>query len=157
MFEVEFVRFEDRWATIDFNPRLFNQIGMDIRRGMPLPLFACLEAAGDTVALREAVAKAQAGQNEQTVFYDRFTLNAILLAQSLIGGISSAHRAYWRDWKRQHAAHALDVAADPSDPMPGHVHALSEIYLGLRSLPRFVRQRPRASVPAHGALKKQPS
>ena len=81
MFEVEFVRFEDRWAAIDFNPRLFNQLGMDIRRCMPLPLFACLEAAGDMVALREAVAKAQAERDDQTVFCDRFTLNAMLLVR----------------------------------------------------------------------------
>src|SRR5437016_6002455 len=60
IFEVEFVRFEGKWATIDFNPRLFNQIEIDIRRGMPLPLLACLDAAGETAALREAVAKAQA-------------------------------------------------------------------------------------------------
>ena len=38
IFEVEFLWFDGRWAAIDFNPRLFNQIGMDIRRGMPLPL-----------------------------------------------------------------------------------------------------------------------
>lgn len=157
MFEVEFVRFEDRWAAIDFNPRLFNQLGMDIRRGMPLPLFACLEATGDMVVLREAVARAQAERDDQTVFCDRFTLNAMLLVQSLTGRTSSADRAYWRDWMRQHSAHAVDAAADPSDLVPGIVHALSEFYLGLKSLPRFVRQRSHASVPAHGALKKQPS
>ena len=33
-------------------------------------------------ALREAVANAQAEQREQTVFFDRFTLRAILLAQT---------------------------------------------------------------------------
>ena len=81
IFEVEFLWFDGRWAAIDFNPRLFNQIGMDIRRGMPLPLLACLDAAGETALLREAVAKAQEEDDEQTVFCDRFTLRAILLAQ----------------------------------------------------------------------------
>jgi hypothetical protein len=38
MFEIEFLRFQEGWAPIDFNGRLFNQIGLDIRRGMPLPL-----------------------------------------------------------------------------------------------------------------------
>ena len=66
IFEVEFLWFDGRWAAIDFNPRLFNQIGMDIRRGMPLPLLACLDAAGETAALRDAVAKAQAEDEAAT-------------------------------------------------------------------------------------------
>ena len=35
-------------GVIDFNPRMFSQVGMDIRRGMPLPLLACLDAVGDS-------------------------------------------------------------------------------------------------------------
>src|SRR4029077_16886497 len=131
--------FEGRWVAIDFNPRLFNQVGMDIRRGMPLPLFACLEAAGDSTALREAVANAHAEGDKDVVFYDRFTLQAILLAESLTSRGSPKDRYYWRSWMKRHAAHAVDVAADASDPVPEVIHILSEIYLGLRSLPRFLR------------------
>lgn len=154
MFEVEFIRFEGRWAAIDFNPRLFNQVGMDIHRGMPLPLFACLDATGDTASLREAVTKAQAEPDEEMVFYDRFTLNAILLAQTLTARISSEDCAYWRAWMKRHAAHAVDVAADDSDPMPGVIHALSEIYLGLRSFPRFMGSKP-VSSPLAARLEKE--
>ena len=68
LFEVEFLWFDGRWVAIDFNPRLFNQVGMDIRRGMPLPLFACLEAAGELSALREAVAQAKEDRDEEAVF-----------------------------------------------------------------------------------------
>ena len=157
IFEVEFLWFDGHWATIDFNPRLFNQIGMDIRRGMPLPLFACLEAAGETAALRDAVAKAQAADDEQTVFCDYFTLRAILLAQTMTGRISHEDRAYWRGWMKQHAAHAVDFAADSSDPIPGVIHALSEIYLGLKSVPRFLRSTPRASLKTPHVLTKEPS
>ena len=145
IFEVEFLWFDGRWAVIDFNPRLFNQIGMDIRRGMPLPLLACLDASGDTASLREAVGKAQAQDNERIVFCDGFALRAILFAQTVTGRISPKDRAYWRAWMQQHAAHAVDFAADDSDPMPGIIHALSEIYLGLKSFPRFLRSTPRAS------------
>ncbi len=102
---------------------------MDIRRGMPLPLLACLEAAGETTSLRDAVANAQADHDEQTVFCDRFTLRAILLAQTMTARISHKDRAYWGTWMKQHAAHAVDFAADDGDPMPGVIHALSEIYL----------------------------
>jgi D-aspartate ligase len=144
IFEVEFLHFGGSWAAIDFNPRLYNQIGMDIRRGMPLPLLACLDAAGDTARLHEAVANAQA-EARQTVFCDRFTLRAILLAQVLTGRISSRDRAYWHEWVKRNAANAVDFAADGSDPIPGVVHAFSEVYLGLKSLPRFLRSAPRIS------------
>lgn len=157
IFEVEFLWFDGRWAVIDFNPRLFNQIGMDIRRGMPLPLLACLDAAGETALLRDAVAKAQQEDDGQTVFCDRFTLRAILLAQTVTGQISREDRAYWRAWMKQHAAHTVDFTADSSDPVPGVIHALSEIYLGLKSLPRFMRSTRRALPLTPNALTKEPS
>ena len=157
IFEVEFLWFDGRWAAIDFNPRLFNQIGMDIRRGMPLPLLAYLDAAGETSVLRDAVAKAQGEGDGQTVFYDRFTLRAILLAQTITARISHEDRAYWRDWMKQHAAHAVDFVMDDSDPIPGFIHAISEIYLGLKSFPRFMRSTPRASSLTPDAVTKRPS
>ena len=156
-FEVEFLWFEGRWAAIDFNPRLFNQIGMDIRRGMPLPLFVCLEAAGEINSLREAVAKAQAEPDEQTVFCDSFTLRAILLAQTVTFRISHEDRSYWRRWMNQHSAHAVDFVVDEHDPVPKLIHALSEIYLGFKSLPRFLRETPRKSPQAPQMLTKEPS
>ena len=38
-FEVEFIRAGGRQLLIDFNPRFYSQMGFDIARGMPLPLF----------------------------------------------------------------------------------------------------------------------
>jgi D-aspartate ligase len=145
LFEVEFVRFDGGWAAIDFNPRLFNQIGMDIRRGMPLPLFACLDAAGENGPLREAVARAQAEADQPMVFSDRFTLRALLLAQTLTARVSSEDRARWHAWINEHVDHAVDFAVDNSDPVPGLIHAMSEIYLGLKSFPRFMRTTKRVS------------
>lgn len=146
MFEVEFIRFAGSWAAIDFNGRLFNQIGLDIRRGMPLPLFAYLDAVGEAAALREAVAKSQeVEQDTPYIFYDRFTLGAICAAKMLTGRISLRERGRWRSWTREHANHAVDFAADNEDPMPGIIHAFSEIYLGIRAIPRFLRSTPRTT------------
>jgi D-aspartate ligase len=142
IFEAEFVQFHNDWALIDFNPRLFSQIGMDVRRGMPLPLLACLGAAGQTSDLRDAVRDAQTAGDAPTVFCDGFTLRAILLAKTLSFQSSPAERAYWRDWRRRHVAHMVDFAFDRRDPMPGLVHALSETYLGLKSMRRFLRDTP---------------
>lgn len=65
LFEAEFLPMDGCWALIDFNPRLFNQVALDIHREMPLPLLACLDAIGDRRGLREAVDRARA--------YDEFS------------------------------------------------------------------------------------
>lgn len=143
IFEVEFLWFEGRWRVIDFNPRLFSQIGMDVERGSPLPLFAYLDAAGQTESLRIAVKQAMVYADDlKVVFYDRFTLAALLLALSLTYRIMPSDRAYWRAWKRANT-HAVDFAFDRSDPRPGIIHAISEIHLGLLAFPRFLRLTPR--------------
>jgi D-aspartate ligase len=139
IFEVEFLSFGERPTVIDFNPRLYNQVGLDIGRGMPLPLLACLEALGDEVALRGAVENAQAENDNQKVLYDRFTLRALLLLLAATSRISQEDLAYWRSWIKRNAPHAIDVAAQKGDPMPGVIHSLSETLLGLRSMRRVLR------------------
>ncbi|WP_429068085.1 ATP-grasp domain-containing protein [Bosea sp. OAE752] len=140
LFEVEFILHDGAWAIIDFNPRLFNQIGLDLRRGLPLPLLAYLDALGEAEALRSLAAEAQdENPAEKVVFCDNFTLHAILLAQTLCMRARLGDLAHWRSWARQNRAHMVHFASDPSDPMPGIVHILSELYLGFRAAPRFVR------------------
>lgn len=142
IFEVEFVWSDGHWNVIDFNPRIFSQIALDIHRGSPLPLFAYLDAAGDTATLRQAVQEAQAYNDDpKVVFYDRFTLAALLQAKSLTSRISPWDLAYWRAWRTQNNR-VIDFAADSDDRLPGIVHAISEIYLGLMALPRFLRLTP---------------
>ena len=148
IFEVEFVWFNGSWVVIDFNPRLYNQVGMDIERGMSLPLFACLDAAGETEALRSAVANAQVeDENAKAVYYDRFTLHAILLALTMTRRISRQDRLYWRGWANANSSNAVDAAIDARDPIPEIVHAMSELHLGLKALPRFFRTTPRQMRP----------
>jgi predicted ATP-grasp superfamily ATP-dependent carboligase len=156
IFEVEFLKLNGSWVMIDFNPRLYNQVGMDIYRGMPLPLLACLDAAGETAALQVAIAKALSiNETTKAVFYDRFTFRAILSAQTLTARTSRKDRAYWRLWLKKNAANAVDAAADEHDRAPGIIHAMSEIYLGLKAFPRFLRSMPRRTAPImpHGVGK----
>jgi D-aspartate ligase len=155
IFEVEFIRFDGRWSAIDFNPRLFNQVGMDIHRGMPLPLLAYLDASGERAELRKAVNKARAEDiNIPAVFCDGFTMRAILSAKTLTGRISLKERSYWRSWTKQHAQHAVDFAEDKYDRKPGIIHALSEIYLGVKAFPRFLESTPRTAPSAEADLAK---
>lgn len=148
IFEVEFIKHNGRWAVIDFNPRLFNQAGIDAYRGMPLALFAYLDATGKTNELREAIAAAKAQEDcDPAVFYDRFTLRAILLAKSLTRCSSAEEHTLWRDWMKRNQGCAVDVAADASDRWPGLIHALSETLLGVKGFKRFLRNSTRVTVP----------
>jgi D-aspartate ligase len=145
MFEVEFLRFNGDWAVIDFNPRLFNQVAMDISRGMPLPFLAYLDAAGDSGRLRIEVTKAQTeGADTRAVFCDQFTLSAIVAARTVMGRMSRGERAHWHGWLKRNEDCLVDAARSDSDPVPARIHALSELYLGLRAIPKFLRASPRA-------------
>jgi hypothetical protein len=88
------------------------------------------------------------------VFYDHFTLRAILAAKTLTGRLSFKERARWRAWTREHADHSVDFAIDRKDRMPGVIHGLSEIYLGVRAFRRFLRSTPRAVRGKEAALAK---
>jgi D-aspartate ligase len=143
VFEAEFLPVDGGWALIDFNPRLFNQVALDIHRDMPLPLLACLDAAGDRRALREAIDRAHNyDQTRPATIQDGFTLRATLLAQRLRGAGGRAERDKWKGWMRTHAPHMIDFAADRRDALPAAIHTLSETWLGLRALPRFFREAP---------------
>lgn len=156
IFEVEALWFEGRWNVIDFNPRLFSQVGLDIRRGSPLPLFAYLDAVGDTATLKKVVQVANAVESETEVaFYDRFTFAALLLMRILTLRISQRDRLFWRTWKYRNSR-AVDFAVDSGDRWPGVVHIISEIYLGLRAIPRFLRSTQRVQrLPSSAAVKTQ--
>jgi D-aspartate ligase len=150
LFEIEFLDDGGQWSVIDFNPRLFNQIGLDIARGMPLPWFYWLAALGKRDALEEAVARArsESDADKVTAMYDRFTFNAILAAMSTTLKSSRAELDYWQEWRRRHDPSAVDVAISASDPIPGFLHASSEIALGLKAIPRFLssKQQPRPTL-----------
>jgi D-aspartate ligase len=140
VFEVEFLRLDRSWAVIDFNPRFYHQMGLDIARGMPLPMWAYLGACGEESVLRVEVQRAaHASDGPASIFCDRFTFRALLTAMTITGRLRSQEAAQWKRWYEDHRAGAVDVAIDVSDPLPGFVHALSELKLGLQALPRFLR------------------
>jgi hypothetical protein len=46
---------------------------------------------------------------------------------------------------KRRANHTVDYAVDTDDRMPGVIHALSEIRLGIKAVPRFLNSNPRVS------------
>jgi D-aspartate ligase len=146
VFEVEFLRLDHGWAVIDFNPRFYHQMGLDIARGLPLPMWAYLGACGQESVLRGEVQRVgHASDGPAVVFCDRFTFRALLTAMTITRRLSGLEATRWKRWYEDHRAGAVDVAIDVRDPLPGFVHALSEVVLGLQAVPRFLRTPSTAS------------
>jgi D-aspartate ligase len=146
VFEVEFIRWNKKWAVIDFNPRFYHQMGLDIARGMSLPMWAYLGACGEESLLADEMQRAANKTDAETfIFCDKFTFRAILAAMTVTRRISGLEAARWKHWYKLHRAATIDIAIDPDDPVPGLVHALSEIKNGLKAVPRFLSEPRKAS------------
>jgi D-aspartate ligase len=142
IFEVEFVRLKEKWAVIDFNPRFYNQMGLDIHLGLPLPLLAYLDACDERQALADAVASAHGRETlSQTALFDHFTMKAILFVNRFVSLSTSKNDAYWRAWVKKNGRYSIDIASSDGDPLPRVIHALSEVHRGIKAFPRLFKSR----------------
>jgi D-aspartate ligase len=145
VFEVEFVRWKQKWAVIDFNPRFYHQMGLDIARGLPLPMWTYLGACGEESFLQLEMQRPLIRRDGRaSAFCDQFTFRTLLTAMRITGRLSGVEVAAWKRWFEEHRADAVDIAIDMHDPIPGFVHVLSELKLGLQAVPRFL-SAPRAA------------
>lgn len=141
VFEIEFMLLDGRWRLIDFNPRFFHQLALDISTGAALPLLVYHDACGDLDALDEAVAGCSAPHVVETAgLVDGFTATIVLLLRMFEGRRHSRRVLQWC-WQRR--AHLVDVALDRSDRLPGIVHALSELRLGIAAIARLLGRKAR--------------
>ncbi len=135
MFEVEFIWDGARWAAIDFNPRFFNQMALDLARGLPLARLCYYDAIGDAHRLASLVEQAQAASPEdQLCVRDGFTMALILTFRSLTGRMSRRDRLRWHQWNKSNRAGMKDLMRAWDDPWVWPVHMVSEVKLGLRQL-----------------------
>ena len=131
VFEVEFLWDGAKWAAIDFNPRFFNQLALDLARGMPLARLCYYDAIGDSARLAALVAQAQSAPDKPLYLRDGFTMALLLFVRSLAGSVSNADRARWRAWSRHPM---IDLIRSADDPLVWPVHMVSEVSLALKKL-----------------------
>jgi predicted ATP-grasp superfamily ATP-dependent carboligase len=132
IFEIEFVWHDGAWRLIDFNPRFYHEMALDIARGMPLPLFAYFDACGSLDELDAALAAARVHGQPALCFSDMFTTTLVMaLRMSLCP--SAARRAFAWHWRCRR--NLVDATFDRLDPLPFLGHALCELRLGLEQLP----------------------
>ncbi|HEY0096066.1 MAG TPA: carbamoyl-phosphate synthase, partial [Archangium sp.] len=118
-FEVEFIRVGGRQLLIDFNPRFFSQMGFDVARGMPLPLFVYEAASGNEERLAQVAREALAWKGTgQYIYCHRGIFELLLRAQGLSGRLSSQEVRQWREWYARHSERAVDAVIDIGDWVP---------------------------------------
>jgi D-aspartate ligase len=132
MFEAEFISDGERLLLIDFNPRYFNQMGLDIARGVPLPWMLHLGATGNDAAIETAVTDAAPGQPEPHAYRDGISLRWLLALGRAAGGVDSGEARRWRSWMKRHRGDTVDATMSRLDPLPGLVAALGTVYWSAR-------------------------
>jgi D-aspartate ligase len=142
VFEIEFIWDGTRWAAIDFNPRFFNQMALDIARGLPLARLCYYDAIGDAHRLASLVEQAQAASaDDRLCVRDGFTMALILAFRSLTGRMSRPDRHRWNQWYRSNRAGMKDLVRASDDPWVWPVHMVSELKLGLQKLFNLAKSR----------------
>jgi D-aspartate ligase len=140
IFEAEFIRAGGRSLLIDFNARLYNQIGFDVARGLPLPELVYRAALGqdDEVARLVAEIPADDGAGPRA-FCNSFGLAVLVRARRLSGRMSSEDAERLRSWLGDRAGMVVDAVADPDDPRPLRFEVAQQIYHYVRHPRAFVR------------------
>ena len=135
IFEIEFVWHDGAWRVIDFNPRFYQEMRLDIARGIPLPLLAYLDACGNLDELDRVLAKARGEHRPDLGFTDMFT-TTLMTTLRAIANFPAARAAIAWHWRRR--GRLVDATFDLFDPLPFFAHALCELRLGLEQFPRLV-------------------
>jgi D-aspartate ligase len=117
VFEVEFIRTRGRSLLIDFNPRFYNQLALDIAGGLALPQLVHAAAVGDDERVDRLVQAAHRTRDVTArAFCNGFSLRVMLGAQRVFGAMSREEVARWRRWSQRDGG--VDAIADRDDPLP---------------------------------------
>ena len=136
VFEAEFLPWQGRLCLIDFNPRIYGQIGFDMARGFPLASMAYAEAIGDHAEVTR-LARSVGPDLPDAEYLNAFALRADrivsrLLREQVPEGVSPRAQGI-----------RLAFVEDPRDPVPSLLDKLQLARSQLRRLARHLINRRR--------------
>jgi predicted ATP-grasp superfamily ATP-dependent carboligase len=140
VFGIEFLQVDGRALLIDFNPRYYHFMALDIARGMPLPVMTALAACGEWDRLEAEVRRAQVDVPGVDAFTYRFQLKELLLAQAATGTMPVKESLRWWQWYRGHHDSLVDAVDDAGDHLPHVVDVAAGIARRLRHPMTFIRR-----------------
>jgi D-aspartate ligase len=137
VFELEFMRAGERLMLIDMNPRFYNQLALDVARGLPLPSLAYAAALGNEAEVARLVAAVPSG-DAPYAFCNQLGLRVLLGAQELLGTMSASEADTWRKWVKDRHKILVDPVADADDPDPIWADAIIHLYDCMRHPRAFI-------------------
>ncbi len=137
VFELEFMRAGDRLLLIDMNPRFYNQLALDVARGLRSPNLAYAAARGDDAEVARLIAAVPKG-DAAYAFCNQLGLRVLLGAQQLFGTMPVAEANAWRTWVKDRRNVLVDPVADDDDPAPLWADAMIQLYGCVRHPRAFV-------------------
>lgn len=127
--EAEFVRHGGDYCLIDFNPRFYNELALDIARGLALPRWSY------ELALGEPLSAPMPDAAMPMRWVDRWNLELLLWRHRFSG---DAYRASsrWRGWLGERQGRRVSAVFAWDDPLPGVVQMATSGLAAIRS-PRW--------------------
>jgi D-aspartate ligase len=126
VFEAEFVGSQTNPMLIDFNPRLFGQLGFDVARALDSPFFVYLAATEQFSRLRAEVDAARAWRPTGEILFANRTAMAWTRAAERLVGRQPAPGAIGRV-SNGHAVRTVDAVADGRDWVPGVLDSMQQL------------------------------
>jgi predicted ATP-grasp superfamily ATP-dependent carboligase len=137
VFEIEFVRAGDRLLLIDMNPRFYNQMALEVARGLDLPRAAYAAAAGATAELASLLEPTDDAR--PYAFCNSIGVRVLVGAQRALGTMTASDAARWRSWASGSERTVVDAVAADDDPVPFAVEAARQVLASLRHPRAFLR------------------
>lgn len=114
--EAEFLRAGGKARLIDFNPRFYHEMALDLARGLPLPELAHAEAVGDEGRLDALLARA--GEGPERAFCHASKLALVLGAGRATGQVPPDEARRWAEWRAARRGALVDPVVDREDWLP---------------------------------------
>ncbi len=125
VFEAEFVKTDEGMRLIDFNPRIFNQIGFDVARGLPSPYLAYLGALGDSAGMESEMRVAREWRSPGPVVFEHRAMVAWTRVAERLVGLAPGPAPFAA---QKHAGTAtVEAAAHRVDWLPGLIDGLQQV------------------------------
>jgi predicted ATP-grasp superfamily ATP-dependent carboligase len=139
-FEAEFIQSDDQSLLIDFNARFYNQMGLDIARGLDLPGLVYASATRQEDKVDEILSNFRKRETGlRYAFCNGIQFALVARARRRLGSMSDDEADRWRQWLTHSERTLVDTAFDADDRWPHIIDAASQIFLSVRYFRAFLR------------------
>jgi len=139
-FECEFIQAGDRYLLIDFNARFYNQLGLDVARGLDLPKLVYAAARGQVENVDKLISVFEKRETGRPyAFCNSFQFGLVTRTRRGLGAMSQEEASHWHEWLGSSERSMVDATFDIDDRLPYAVDAASQLYSSVRYLRGFLR------------------